>query len=139
MKKQILKTLFCLSLTAAITLGETGAAFAETVEVSTEAEQEDVLETMTAEETTEQVSTEETEEMKTEDTETEIPLADTEKELEAETVEEPSEEDVDSLGAKIVASNTLAGSAVTGLSFDSVTRVYLYSGSIWNVRKGNFK
>jgi len=123
MKKQILKTLFCLSLTAAITLGETGAAFAETVEVSTEAEQEDVLETMTAEETTEQVSTEETEEMKTEDTETEIPLADTEKELEAETVEEPSEEDVDSLGAKIVASNTLAGSAVTGLSFDSVTRV----------------
>lgn len=129
MKKQVLKTLLCLSLTAAMTLGEAGAVLAETAEVPAETEQEEVLETETSDDTeaTEIETAETTEEQTTENeaeeaaetveagaaAEIEIPLTD---------AEETPEEDVDSLGAKIVASNTLAGSAVTGLSFDPVTR-----------------
>lgn len=136
MKKQVLKTLLCLSLTAAMTLGEAGAVLAESAEAPVETEQEEVLETETSDET-EVTEVETAEEQSTEEgteevpetveagaaAEIEIPLTDVEETPEADAEEETPEEDVDSLGAKIVASNTLAGSVVTGLSFDPVTRV----------------
>ena len=172
MKRQVLKTLFCLSLSAAIVLGESGAAMAEAletpVEASTEmhlqksleaAENENVTATEEGAETetdeaadqdkadgenlkapeaaeTEAADLEAAEKSETdleaaEKNETDLEVAEkNEMDLEAAEKDEAdlndgmeTIEDADAVGEKIVASNTLAGSVVTGLSFNSVTRL----------------
>lgn len=104
MKKRVLKSILCLSLSAAMILGEAGLVFAEPTESVTE----EVVEA-TQEETTEETETEEAEAQETAET--------------PETVEASAEEEdsIDAVGEKIVSAYNLAD--VAGLAYDAATGV----------------
>ncbi len=138
MKKQILKSMLCLSLSAAMLFGEAGAALAETAapveagqelveaEVRPETEQAEAADSEAEEARTgaeeadtqagaegagaqaAQAGAEEADVQETEETGTAVEGAE-------------SQEDVDAVGAKIVSAYNLAD--VTGLAYDPVTRV----------------
>lgn len=155
MKKKMLKTILCLSLSAAMLLGETGAVLATTapVEATTEAAEktEETTEVeVTTEETTEveatteaatevevttevatevEADTEETTEVEASTETTTEAEASTEETTEVEATTEETEETIDSVGAKIVSAYNLAN--VEGLAYDAQTRTLS-----WNKVKG---
>lgn len=127
MKKQILKSVLCLSLSAALVFGEASAVLAEPASVSeTETQATDVeAKTETAiEETTETQADESVDTNPLQETDTQ-PEADQTVVPEAQDADSASAEDVDAVGEKIVPPYTLAD--VTGLAYDAVNKLV-----VWN-------
>lgn len=132
MKKQILKSVLCLSLSATMLLSGPASALAETVapvepgveaSVETEQETEETTETETTE--TKETATEAPEETPVQEAAPaadEQPAADAAVEAGADVqAAEDAEEDIDAVGKKIVAPYTLG--VVAGLTYDPITHI----------------